>query len=199
MTAYLYARTSTEEQHNGLDAQLDALRKWAHPGPALEIVEHASAKRMDTRPLFQKILYDLQAGDTLVATSISRLSRSVVDFAWLLEQSEKGGWTLVVLDAQLDTSTAVGRMCAGIMAQFAQFERELISERTKAALAVLQARGVKLGRPSHLPAEVAEKIRELRETKTLVETAAVLNEEGVPTPSGLGKWHGSMVRRHENR
>lgn len=68
-----------------------------------------------------------------------------------MERSRAEGWGLVVLDFDLDTTTPAGRMFAGVMMQFAQFERELASERTIAALAAARDRGVQLGRPRTLP------------------------------------------------
>lgn len=198
MTTYLYARTSTEARENGIDAQLALLRRWASGKADIEeVIEHGSGKSIGGRPKFTELLSRLGPGDYLVSTTISRFSRSVVDFASLIERSQAAGWTLVVTDMDLDTSTATGRFCAGVMIQFAQFERELISERTKAALAVLKSKGIKLGRPAMRTPETADLIRSLRQTMTLVEVADKLNADGIPTPSGQGKWHGSMVRRYE--
>jgi len=83
--------------------------------------------------------------------------------------------------------------------QFAQFERELIGERTVAALAAARERGVQLGRPRSLAAESEARLHELRDSgMTLVATAEALNAEAVPTAHG-GRWHASTVARISKR
>ena len=89
-----------------------------------------------------------------MAAKLDRLSRSVVDFGNLLDDARKQKWSVVVLDFDLNTTTAVGRMLAGMVVQFAQFEREVIGERTRAALAAKKATGAQLGHPSIIPADV---------------------------------------------
>lgn len=78
--------------------------------------------------------------DALCVAKLDRLSRSLLDFAGLMERSRKRGWSLVALDLGVDTSTPSGEMMASVLATFAQFERRLIGERTRAALAEKRAR-----------------------------------------------------------
>lgn len=132
--------------------------------------------------------------DGLVAAKLDRLSRSVIDFGELLERSRRQRWSIVVLDFDLDTSTAVGRMLAGVMVQFAQFEREVIGERTKAALAVKKAEGAQLGKPSRVPAEVQSRILQQHTAGlSLSAIARRLNEDGTPTQTGGGQWTHTVV------
>ena len=96
--------------------------------------------------------------EALVVAKLDRLSRSVIDFGTLLDRSRRQRFSIAVLDFDLDTSTVVARMLAGVMMQVAQFEREVGAERTRAALAVKKAEAVQLGKPSTIPADVREKI-----------------------------------------
>jgi DNA invertase Pin-like site-specific DNA recombinase len=73
-------------------------------------------------------------------------------------RAEKGGWGLVALDVAVDTTTPAGAAMTQILSVFAELERRLIGERTKAALAVKRAQGVKLGRPRSLPDDVVGRI-----------------------------------------
>jgi DNA invertase Pin-like site-specific DNA recombinase len=86
----------------------------------------------------------------LVVAKLDRLSRSLVDFGSIMERARKKGWSLAALDLGVDTTTPAGEMIANAMATIAQFERHLIGERTKAALAVRKAQGAKLERPRAL-------------------------------------------------
>ena len=113
---------------------------------------------------------------------MDRLSRSLLDFASLMERGRKRGWSLVALDLGVDTSTPSGEMMASVLATFAQFERRLIGQWTRDALAVKRAQGVQLGRPREISEAVVERIRNLYETGLSVAgIARTLNEENVPT------------------
>ncbi len=138
--------------------------------------------------------------DGLVSAKLDRLSRSVIDFGTLLDLSRKQKWSLAVLDFDLDTSTATGRMIAGIVVQFAQFEREVIGERTRAALAVAKANGAQLGKPSPITPEVRSQILDLhRQGMSASAIARQLTADDVPTARG-GRWHhsviGAFLQRH---
>ena len=98
------------------------------------------------------------SADVLVAAKLDRLSRSLSDFAGLMATAQKQKWALVALDCQVDTSTPSGEAMAHVMAVFSHLERRLISQRTREALAVKRAQGVKLGRPSTLPATTVRRI-----------------------------------------
>src|SRR5437870_13276846 len=98
-----------------------------------------------------------------------------------MERSRREGWSLVALDLGVDTSTPSGEMMANVLATFAQFERRLISQRTKEALAQKRAQGVRLGRPPSLPRQVERRIlRERDAGRTFAAIAERLNASGVP-------------------
>jgi len=129
--------------------------------------------------------------DTLVVAKVDRLSRSLVDFADLMDRSAKEGWALVALDLGVDMTTPTGAMVANVMATFAQFERRLIGQRTKEALAAKRAAnlGMRIGRTPEVPAEVIERIRaEHKSEASYAKIADRLNEDGVATAQGgLGR------------
>ncbi len=149
------------------------------------------------RPGLQAALEVLEAGgaEVLVSAKLERLARSTIAFGTLLERAERGGWSIVVLDFDLDTSTAAGRLVANVMAAVAQWEREAIGERTKAALAVKKSQGVHVGRRSTLPAGVVDRIVALRAAGvSLAAIAAELDADGVATGQGAAGWQPSSVR-----
>jgi DNA invertase Pin-like site-specific DNA recombinase len=195
MKVYGYARTSTDEQTNGMDSQVQLLEVEAKKrGVAIEIFqEHASAKSVTRRPVLRDLLNTLdKQGGTLIVAKLDRLVRSVINFCEIVERSRKHKWSLVVLDA-LDTESPQGELMAGMLAVFAQFERRLISSRTKNGLAVVKARGKQLGKPSQIPEKTINKIVGLRKDgESLRRITSILNEENVPAPKGK-VWHLTTV------
>ncbi|CAN5199998.1 recombinase family protein [soil metagenome] len=199
-----YVRVSTSEQADsgaGLEAQRGAIeaeaqrRGWR----LLTIHEDAgtSGKSMNGRPGLSEALSAVEAGEAngLVVAKLDRLSRSLLDFAALMEQARKRGWNLIALDLGVDTSTPSGELMANVLATFAQFERRLIGQRTKDALAVKRAQGVRLGRPREIPEKTIARISELYAAGLSVAAIARrLNEGGVSTPRG-GRWHPPGVAR----
>lgn len=130
----------------------------------------------------------------LVTSKLDRLSRSVLDFASLMQQAEHDGWAIVVLDMNVDTSSPSGEMMANVVAAFAQYERRLISERTKTALAVKRAEGVVLGRPRSVPADVRQRISRMRTKGMSYQAIAdALNEGSVARGQSGARWHASTV------
>lgn len=81
----------------------------------------------------------------------------MLDFAAVMQRAQKQGWALVALDCAVDTTTPAGEAMAHVLATFAQFERRLIGERTREALAAKKRDGVKLGRPQTMPEGGAER------------------------------------------
>jgi DNA invertase Pin-like site-specific DNA recombinase len=137
---------------------------------------------------------DRNEADVLVAAKIDRVSRSTTDFARLLDQAEKKGWKLVVLDADVDTTTAAGRLLVDVVSAAASFESRRIGERAKSVHAVRRSQGKRAGQAPLLPEVVRLRIAgEHAEGKGLNAIAAALNEEGVPTAKG-GKWYASTIR-----
>lgn len=201
--AVLYVRVSTDEQaQSGLSvqAQETTLRAEAERRGwqvACVLVDEVSAKRGNVRPAFEEARALLAEGEAhaLMATRLDRLSRSVADFAGLMAAAHDEGWQIVALDLGLDTSTTTGRMVAHILAAVAEAEREVIGQRTGAALRAKRARGENVGRRTALPPEVVGRIVAARKGgRTLTAVADELNAEQVPTGQGGGRWYASTVR-----
>jgi DNA invertase Pin-like site-specific DNA recombinase len=200
-----YVRCSTEEQADsraGLEVQRAAIlaeaqrRGWDEAD--LTFVEDAGFSGKDLhRPGIEAALDALRhrKADTLVVSKLDRLSRSLVDFAGLMDRASREHWALVALDLGVDTSTPAGEAMAAMLATFAQFERRLIGERTKAALAVKKAAGVRLGRPRLIPEDIVARIVAERSSgATLRAIADGLNDDEVPTAMGGARWYVSTVQ-----
>jgi DNA invertase Pin-like site-specific DNA recombinase len=135
------------------------------------------------------------AASAIVVAKLDRLSRSLGDFASLMARAQAGRWNLVALDLGIDLATAAGEFMANVMASAAQWERRIIGQRTRDALAVKRAQGVRLGRPQMVSAELVARIRATHEAGAgWSALARQLNEEGVPTAHGGSKWYPSTVR-----
>ena len=197
-----YVRVSTDEQSDsgaGLEAQRRAIkaeckrRGWQ----LVDVIEDAGFSAKDLkRPGIQAALQALEAGDekALVAAKLDRLSRSMIDFTGLMAKAQKQGWALVALDCAVDTTTPAGEAMANVLATFAQFERRLISQRTREALAVKRSQGVRLGRPPTLDTRTVSRIRrERKRGRTFAAIAEGLAADEIPTAHG-GRWHAATVR-----
>lgn len=142
-----YMRVSTADGRQSTDLQRDALVA-AGVDPARLYQDRASGARED-RPGLAACLQALRPGDTLVVWKLDRLGRSLAHLVATLQELGARGVGLRVLageGAALDTTTAAGRLVFGVFAALAEFEREMIRERTRAGLAAARARGRKGGR-----------------------------------------------------
>ena len=197
-----YVRVSTGEQAvsgAGLDAQRNMIEAACEGrGFTLsQVIEDAgvSGKTLARPGLALALeLVETRQADGIMVAKLDRLSRSLLDFAALTERSRKHGWTLIALDLGVDTSTPQGEMMANVLATFAQFERRLIGQRTKDALAVKRAQGQVLGRPRVIDQALRERIRSMRldDHLSLAAIARVLSSEGVATAHG-GEWRASTI------
>jgi len=151
-----YARVSTEEQN--LDLQLDALSDIGCD----EIYEDKGVSgTARTRPGLDKALQGLQTGDTLVIWRFDRLGRSLAHLVDIMADLEARGCAFQSLADAIDTNTPGGRLHFHLAGAFAQFERDLISERTKAGLKAARKRGQYIGRPRKLTGSQINHAREL--------------------------------------
>lgn len=204
MRAVGYIRLSKRnEQGVSLDAQREAITKAA-TDRGLELVEIVEddglSGRSLRRPGVQRALELMGEADVLLVARLDRLSRCVRDFASILHSAQRGRWDVVALDMGVDTSTPQGRFFSQILMSVAEFERELIGERTKAALAYAKRNGTTLGRPSSLAAETVERIgAERAEGHSYARIAEGLNADGVTTAQGGQRWYASTVRNVAQR
>jgi DNA invertase Pin-like site-specific DNA recombinase len=201
-----YIRVSTEEQADsglGLAAQKATIEaECAKRGWTLLTIHQdaVSGKTVANRPGLAAALEDVEKGVAagIVVGKLDRLSRSLKDFATLMERAQKKGWNLVACDLGIDLSTPAGEFMANVMGSAAQWERKLIGLRTKEALAAKRAAGARLGRPRTLPDHVVSRIQtDRRAGISLSAIARQLNEERVPTAHGGVCWHPSTIRAVE--
>jgi DNA invertase Pin-like site-specific DNA recombinase len=124
-----------------------------------------------------------------------RLARSLVVLAQLLEASDRDGWSLVLIDLGVDTSTPAGRLSAQVVGAAAEYERQMIRARTRDGLAVKRSQGVRLGRPVKAQPETLERIVHLRgDGLSLKLIAETMTASGTPTPTGKPVWSTSNVQ-----
>jgi DNA invertase Pin-like site-specific DNA recombinase len=140
----------------------------------------------------------VRAGEAggIIVSKLDRLSRSLLDFAYLMATANKEGWNIVALDLGLDLATPAGQMMAGILAVFAQFERDVISQRTKDGLAEKRAQGVRLGRPRSIDDLMLQSIvRTWYLDQNFSAVARVLNDAGSTTPHGGKMWYPATIQK----
>lgn len=141
MTDYVYSRVSTEDQTTA--AQLSDL---LHRFPGAELVSETAsgAKR---RPKLEELVSRLRAGDRLIVAALDRLGRRCSEVVHLVEELERRGVVLVSVREGIDYSTPIGRFVTQVFASFAEMERSLIAERTRAGLRAAREAGKRIGRP----------------------------------------------------
>jgi DNA invertase Pin-like site-specific DNA recombinase len=137
-----YVRVSDRDQSENL--QVDALKA---AGCEMIYGDHGVAGAITNRCGLDDMLASLEEGDTLVVWKLDRLGRSTIHLLQLLSDLRDRGVDFQAITQGIDTTTAVGRMLYGQLVVFAEYERSLISERTKAGMAAAKARGVHIGRP----------------------------------------------------
>lgn len=144
-----YARVSTKDQN--LDLQIDALKKAGcdHTYIYKEQISGGTKER----PELQKMMNQLRQGDVVVVWKLDRLGRSLTDLVHLVNEIQGKGAGLLSLNDNIDTTTPTGKLNFHIFAAIAEFERDIIRERTKAGLESARARGRKGGRPRGLSKE----------------------------------------------
>lgn len=158
-----YARVSTEEQF--LDLQLSALK---HVGCDLIFSDHGVSGTRKDRKGLNRALSSLARGDTLVVWRLDRLGRSLSQLVILMSSLRDRGIHFASLNESIDTDSPTGMFMFHMIAALAEFERALISERTKAGLAAARLRGSRLGRPRALSVQAVAEAKDL--VKTYPET-----------------------------
>lgn len=149
-----YARVSTDEQTT-------ALQREALEAAGCDPIYTETAGGTAKRPALQKALDALAPGDVLTVWKFDRLARSLPDLLQIVERIEARGAHLRSLTEDIDTSSSAGRLVFHVMGAMAQFERDLIRERTKAGLEAARRAGRKIGRPRALTRDQIRKARVL--------------------------------------
>lgn len=191
-----YARAADDEQSADMDAQVALIHGalTGRPDWELVVVEREQASCGDAEwPVLERQLARIRRreADGLVVARLDRVTRSLSHLAVVLDDAYTGRWVLVALDVAMDLSTRAGQM--GVASHL---RRRLISQNTRAALAVKRAQGVRLGRPRQCPDEVLARIVAYRATGArLVDICEQLNVDGVLTPAGSTRWYPSHVSR----
>lgn len=148
-----YARVSTEAQN--FDRQLDALKNY---GVDIIYNEKITGTKKN-RPELTKLLDRITEGDTVVVESLSRLGRSTKDLIELTEIFQSKGVNLVSLKEAIDTNSPTGKLLFTLMSAIAQFERDVIADRTREGLKSARARGRTGGRPRADPEQVKKAVK----------------------------------------
>src|SRR3954449_2841246 len=166
----IYTRVSTEhgleQDFNSLDAQREAseayIKSQAHEGwrclPARYDDGGFSGGSLE-RPAVEQLLADIRAGliDLVVVYKVDRLTRSLADFAKLVELFDQHGVSFVSVTQAFNTTTSMGRLTLNMLLSFAQFEREVTGERIRDKIAASKKRGMRVGGPVPLGYEVRDK------------------------------------------
>ena len=154
----IYTRVSTdhglEQDFNSLDAQYEAsqayIRSQAHAGWTLlrgKYDDGGFSGGNTDRPALQRLLHDVRAGkiDVIVVYKVDRLTRSLADFAKLIELFDQHSVSFVSVTQQFNTTTSMGRLTLNVLLSFAQFEREVTSERIRDKIAASKRKGLWVG------------------------------------------------------
>ena len=154
-----YSRVSTEQQSN--DPQLDRL----NAAGCERIFTDVITGKLASRPEWDKCRDHLREGDVLVIVRLDRIGRSVKNLIEVVSSLGARGVDLLVLDQAIDTTTPVGKFMFHVLAAIAEFERDLIRERTMDGLAAARARGRKGGRTAKLSATQQATLRKMYDAK----------------------------------
>lgn len=201
--AVAYLRVSTDEQGAGIEAQRLAIESISK-AHGLDVMswqiddDVSGTLEIASRPALLEALslLDAKQADRLIVAKLDRLARDTIVALQIDRGATKSGWAIVFGDLNIDTSTAAGKMQLSMFASLAQFERDRISERTREALAVKRAQGVKLGRPVVLSPAVIKRIHKERKTgRSLRAIAAGLTADCVPTARGGEVWQVSTIHK----
>ncbi|MDK8178422.1 recombinase family protein [Micrococcus luteus] len=166
-----YARVSTRDQAESLEAQKLALLGVGAQRVFADVISGAKSGR----PGLREALGWLREGDMLVVTRLDRLGRSTVDTLRTVAQLEAAGVRLKALDPQLDTGTPAGRLVVRTIASLAEWEREVIVERTREGLAHARRRGRVGGRPRVLSPAAVDAVKAALEAGLSVAEVAALH------------------------
>lgn len=157
-----YARVSSVGQ--SLDVQLDKLKHCD------KVFQEKRSGTSSKRPRLKACLEYIREGDTLVVTRLDRLARSTLHLCQLAEQLDKKQVTLQVLDQNIDTEDATGRLLFNVLGAIAQFETEIRAERQMDGIQNAKNRGIKLGRKKQLSQQQCSELCQKRAEGVLIKT-----------------------------
>lgn len=175
-----YARVSTDDQT--LDLQRDALKR----AKCREIYEEHASGKNTARPQLEACLKSLRDGDTLIVWRLDRLGRSLGDLIHLTHEFKARGVGFASLTEQIDTRSPSGQLVFHVFGALAEFERNLIRERTLAGLKAARARGRKGGRPRKLSPKDLKTVR------------AMLKSGDIPVSTVAEKFHVARSTLYRN-
>jgi DNA invertase Pin-like site-specific DNA recombinase len=165
-----YARVSTQDQ--SLEAQVELLRN-----SGCDTVYQEKVGAMKDRPELDRLLETIRSGDIVVICKLDRLGRSIRHLLKLVDILRLKSVELISLKDNIDTTTSHGRFMFNILASVAEFEREMISERTKSTLQHLKDKGIKLGRPQWLSDESIARAKQAKKLRKLNHTVKFICDE----------------------
>ncbi|MGE0171187.1 MAG: recombinase family protein [Oligoflexales bacterium] len=159
----IYARVSTNKDQRP-EAQIDELRKYCAArcwAVVAEIVDQGFSGKTDQRPGLKQLMNLARRRhiDVVVVAKLDRLARSLKHLINTLDEWNSIGVSFVAINSPFDFTSSMGKLMTGVIACFAEFERDLIAERTRSGLAIARAKGIKLGRP---PSKFIDDIRRLK-------------------------------------
>lgn len=183
---YAYARVSTVEQLT--ENQREEIERAGYAIPPQRFIEEKVSGSVQTsqRPGFQKLLERLEAGDTLIVTKLDRIGRDSIDVQQTVTMFKEKGVRLVVLQlGNLDLTSSTGELTVKVLAAVADFERDLIIERTKAGQERAKAEGKHMGRPAKTTQEQRQEIAKALEKGETVSALARLYGVSRATIAGM--------------
>jgi len=157
-----YARVSSIGQ--SLDVQLDKLKHCD------KIFQEKKSGTSDKRPRLEACIEYVREGDTLVVTRLDRLARSIMHLCQIAKELERKQVNLLVLDQNIDTSDATGRLLFNMLGAISQFETEIRAERQREGIQKAREKGVAFGRKKKLTTSQIIEIQQRREKNTLIKT-----------------------------
>lgn len=169
---YGYARVSTVKQSKNGNS-LDEQRELLTAAGAQEIVTDSYTGTKMERPAFTELLNRLQEGDKLIVTKLDRFARTAVEGGVIVKELHERGVTIHILNMGIADNTPMGRLMVTMLLAFAEFERDMIVERTQAGKAIAREKGIQVdGRPKKFtPAQMAHAMQLLDEGNSFTRVA----------------------------
>lgn len=166
---YGYARVSTVKQMKNGNSIEDQVAKLKEAGAQEVITDSYSGTKME-RPNFTKLLNRLQQGDKLVVTKLDRFARTAVEGGAIVKELHEKGVTIHILNMGIADNSPMGKLMVTMLLAFAEFERDMIVERTQSGKAIAKANGKRVdGRPKKFKPEQMEHAMKLLEDNSFTE------------------------------